>query len=496
MRRILVIDDNESMLDSLRVYLSGAGYDVDCESDPRQGLERFGSSSYDVVVSDLKMPGMSGIELLSELRKVDDQVPVILITAHGTVSNAVEAMRQGAYHFIQKPIDPEVLEAEVERALAHRLLVTENAWLRAELRDRRGSRALVGHSDAMERLREMVRKVASSPATVLVAGESGTGKELVANAIHEASARRDKPYYRVNCAALSAGLLESELFGHERGAFTGAERQRKGRFELADGGTILLDEVSEIGPELQAKLLRVLQEKEFERVGSSDTIRVDVKVLATTNRDLRKAVETGDFREDLYFRLNVLSVEVPPLRERLEDVPELAHHFVERFRREMGRAKILVHPEAIRVLESHRWPGNIRELQNLIERAVVLTDRDEIGAGDLTLPTSVTPEADPLAQVAAGVTSVPAPTPVVPSAAVAAAAVAAVGTERGRDLGDLVRTSPLVSVDEIEKLLIEETLRRFRGHQERSARSLGIGVRTLRTKIKRWGLHRRGEEET
>ena len=372
---------------------------------------------------------------------------MIVITAFGTVETAVRAMKQGAFDYIKKPFEPEEIEMVLRNAVERRALMAENEYLRARVAQERAPSLVVGVSRAMRDVMAEARKIAAvSSSTVLIYGESGTGKEVIARAIHAESPRAGKPFLAVNCAALSAGLLESELFGHEKGAFTGADRMRKGRFELAEGGTLLLDEVSEIDIGLQAKLLRVLQEREFERVGSSDTRRADVRVIATTNRDLTAAVREHKFREDLYFRLNVLPVRVPPLREHIEDIPELVEHFIEKCGRVLGKKLNGIKPHALRKLEEYYWPGNIRELENVIERAVVLASGRVIEVEDIS------PSLDGSRMLSAG--------------------------------GDM----EITTVEEMERRLIVAALERFGWHQKRSAEVLGIGVRTLRDKMKKWDL--------
>jgi len=327
MARILIVDDQDVMRDSLAATLARQGHEVVAATDGPGALTRLGSGRFELMISDLKMPKMTGTELLAEARKLRPEMPVVLMTAFATVSTAVEAMKLGAYDYIQKPFDGEEIKHLVERTLEHNRLRLENQALRT-MADLNTPRPLVGSSGVMNEIRATIERVSKSNATVLICGESGTGKEIVARAIHQASDRKERPMLAVNCAALSETLLESELFGHEKGSFTGADRMRRGRFELADGGTLLLDEISEIAPSLQAKLLRVLQENQFERVGSSLTQQVDVRIIATTNRNLEAEVTAGKFRQDLYYRLNVVPIELQPLRKRLEDVPELCRHFL------------------------------------------------------------------------------------------------------------------------------------------------------------------------
>ncbi len=388
---MVVVDDKEMMRDSVASSLKRAGFEVATAERAEQAIEQIAARRPDVVITDLKMPGMTGIELLERVRAIDADLPVVLMTAFGTIETAVEAMRVGAFDYITKPFEGDELIITVKRAVTHGGMVRENALLKlsaepggvgsASSAPGRTRHELIGVSPAMGRVRQQVQAVAGSQGTVLISGESGSGKEVVARAIHEASTRAGRPFLAVNCAALSESLLESELFGHERGAFTGAIKRRLGRLELADGGTLLLDEVSEVSPQIQAKLLRVLQERAFERVGSSVTIGVDVRVLATSNRDLPQAVADGQFRQDLFFRLNVLPIHVPPMRERLEDVPVLADHFIRVLCERERCGQIEIEPGAMQMLASYRWPGNVRELQNICERAVVLWRRAAAGEG-------------------------------------------------------------------------------------------------------------------
>jgi DNA-binding NtrC family response regulator len=444
MARILVVDDQEMMRDSLAATLAREGHEVIAAGDGQAAVSRLVGSRFDLLISDLKMPKLTGIELLAEAKKVRPEMPVVLMTAFATVSTAVEAMKLGAYDYIQKPFDGEEIKLLVDRTLEHSRLVKENAALR-RMNESNGPKPLIGSGPAMDEVKKKVELVAKSNATVLICGESGTGKEMVARAIHFASERRERPMLAVNCAALSENLLESELFGHERGAFTGADRLRRGRFELADGGTILLDEISEIAPALQAKLLRVLQESAFERVGSSVTQEVDVRVVATTNRDLAKEVKESRFRQDLFYRLNVVPIELPPLRDRLEDIPELVRHFLHSIAKRESNVFRHIEPEAVRLLQRYSWPGNVRELQNIIERAGVL----ESQAGVVRAAT-IEPWLKLQTDVGGG------------------------ESLAGRPLAD------------IEKQVILSTLERFKGHRIKTASALGIGVRTLGMKLKKW----------
>ncbi len=480
MSTILVVDDKEMMRDSVASTLTRAGFTVVCAAGGQEALDLVARRRPDAVLTDLRMPGLSGLELFEGIRSIDDDLPVVVMTAFGTVETAVQAMKLGAFDYITKPFEGDELLIVIKRAVAHARVVRENAVLRvgaASARQAdtvgtpRGLARLIGSSHAMRRVRQQVEAVAGSQGTVLITGESGSGKEVVARAIHELSGRAAGPFLAVNCAALSESLLESELFGHERGAFTGADKLRKGRFELADAGTLLLDEVSEVSPQVQAKLLRVLQERAFERVGSSVTIGVDVRLVATSNRDLPQSVAEGAFRQDLFFRLNVLPIRVPPLRERLEDVPELASHFSAAFgRRECGRP-MRFDDDALALLAHYEWPGNVRELMNVCERAVVLLAARErmgeeiggnIGAALVepwlgsAIPAAI-PRGAPMFE----------PKP---------------ATSNGHHSLTIEERT----LEEIEREVIVGTLRRFNGHRQKTARTLGIGVRTLGLKLKKW----------
>ena len=446
MARICVVDDKEILRESVTAALTREDHDVQAFDNPMQAVSSIKSGSFDLILSDLKMPQLDGLSLIRAVREGGVDAPIIMMTAFATVPTAVEAMKLGAFDYLQKPFEVEALHALVERALEHGRLRRENEALRVTVNDTRATRRLVGSGRAMGRLADQLDRVCASHATVLITGESGTGKELVASYVHRNSPRADCPMLCLNCAALSAGLLESELFGHERGAFTGADRTRKGRFELADGGTLLLDEISEMALPLQAKLLRVLQEGEFERVGSSTTRRANVRVIATTNRSLQKWVGKRRFREDLYYRLNVLPVTVPPLRDRIEDIPELLQCFLERAARQRGVSPLRVDAAAMRLLMEYSWPGNVRELENLSERAVTLCETGLVSV-DLIEP-----------WLQGATQSVP-----------------GVGSLReGKMLQDM------------ERRLIEQTLGRFNGHRAKSAKALGMGVRTLGMKLKLW----------
>jgi DNA-binding NtrC family response regulator len=481
MRTVLVVDDKEMMRDSVASTLQRAGFTVVTASDGNAGIEAVMKRRPDAVVTDMKMPGMTGVEMLEKIRQIDDDLPVVLMTAFGTIETAVKAMRLGAFDYLTKPFEGDELIICIKRAIEHRRVVRENAVLKAATNGtgdggaesaarRTGLDRIVGVSPAIHTLRDQIVAVANSHGTVLITGESGVGKEVVARAVHEMSPRKDGAFLAVNCAALSPSLLESELFGHERGAFTGAERLRKGRFELADQGTLLLDEVSEIDPQIQAKLLRVLQERSFERVGSSASIGVDVRIVATSNRDLPHCVEKGEFRRDLYYRLNVLPIAVPSLRERAEDVEPLAEHFVREVCRREGRATLRIHGAAIERLRAYSWPGNVRELQNICERAVVLTPRRDEGEQGVITRELVEPW---LTASGLGVG-------VVSGAAQMLESKPSVGVSGAPGSGNERR------LEDIEREAILTALEKFKGHRQRTALALGIGVRTLGLKLKRW----------
>ncbi len=381
--RILLLDDEARLVEILAMVLRREGYEVHGFTDPTAALAALETREFDLLVTDLKMPGADGIEVMQRARKQTPELPVILITAHATLSTAVAALREGAFDYVQKPFDNEELRALVKRALETTRLARENRYLRAELRTRYSLDAVVAESPRVRDALELARRAAASRSTVLVTGETGTGKELVARAVHYHSDRVGGPFVAVNCKAFATGVLESELFGHERGAFTGAERSKAGLFERADGGTLFLDEIGEIEPEFQTKLLRVLQERRVQRVGASEEKPIDVRVVAATNRDLRAEVAAGRFREDLYFRLAVIPIHLPPLRERREDVLPLATHFLASWNRELGRSVVGWTPDVERWLVAHAWPGNVRELENAIERGVVLARGERIGFDDL-----------------------------------------------------------------------------------------------------------------
>ncbi|MEN9309029.1 MAG: hypothetical protein RL173_2961 [Fibrobacterota bacterium] len=450
MARILIVDDEALMRDMAGESLRRRGHEVTLARNATEGLEKF-DASYELVLSDYKMPGLTGLEFLKKIRERKSEVPFVIMTAHGTVQVAVEAMRHSAWDFLEKPFDPEVLELTVERALEVHVLRRENKRLREALDERFH---IVGASNTLKAVQTLISQVAPTRTTVLVQGESGTGKELVARAIHDSSPRSGKPFVKVNCAALPESLFESELFGHEKGAFTGALRSQRGKFELADSGTLLLDEISEMPLAMQAKLLRVLQEREIPKIGSETEIPVDVRIVCSTNRDLAKEVEEGRFRADLYYRLNVIRIEVPPLRTRKDDIPQLAAWFLDRYNRENGFSVTGFSEGSISDLRSHDWPGNVRELENAVQRAVVLTQKGEVVSSVLGLgrgPSSPSPVAS-----ATGIVS--------------------------SDLDP----SQAMSISEMERRMIFAALESLGGNRTRAAERLGISIRTLRNKLREY----------
>ena len=383
MGRILVADDHDSLRRGLARALTDAGHEVEEAANGNIAIERLHQEQFDVVLSDLKMGGSDGLDVLRTAKALHPTVAVILMTAFGTVQTAVEAMKIGAFDYVQKPFEIEEMEVKIEKAIEHRRMRHEIEYLRHTQQDIYEFDRLVGASSSLQKVLDVVRKVAKSNTTVLIRGETGTGKELIAGALHHNSSRASRNFVRVNCAALQENLLESELFGHEKGAFTGADKQRIGRFEQADGGSLFLDEIGDMSANTQAKILRVLQEHEFERLGGTRTLRVDVRIIAATNRNLTAMVAAGQFREDLYYRLNVVSVETPPLRERKEDIPALTNFFIQRFSGELKKKIETVETDAMKLLMRYNWPGNIRELENAIERAVLLAETEIITAEDL-----------------------------------------------------------------------------------------------------------------
>jgi len=464
MARILIADDHDAVREGMAIALSRLGHEVLAVKGGAEAIAAYRKKPADVVVTDLRMVPVDGIEVVRRLREQDPDATVLVVSAHGTIAIAVEAMREGAIDFIEKPFSPEVLRARVEKAvqIARERKGASAARARVEALEEDLSRehdphGLVGRSEPMRRVLDQVRKVAATGATVLVLGESGTGKELVARAVHDASPRRDQPFVSISCAAIPETLLESELFGHEKGAFTGAIRRKLGRFELANGGTLFLDEVGEIPAPVQVKLLRVLQERQFERVGGEETVEVDVRVVSATNRDLAQMVRDGRFREDLFYRLNVVPLALPPLRDRPGDVEAIAAHFVARQAPRMGRAVKGISPEALELLRRHRWPGNVRELENVIEQALVFAEGELVSPDDL-------PEGLRRAS--------PAPALPVPT-------------------GDRSLTEIL---EDLERQLILAAYEKARHVKAETARLLGIKPSALYYKLEKYGIVKPGEK--
>jgi len=441
--QILVIDDEPLMRDFLEETLFRAGYGVETATDGVTGLAQIRESSYDLIITDMKMPGMDGLALLEQAKKYQPDVAAIIMTAYASVETAVQALKAGAADYIMKPFTPDEIEHVIKKALYERKLENENRYLRSEIEQNFNFQEMVGSSSGMTAVYDQIKKISQSKASVLIRGESGTGKELIARAIHCNSPRRDKPFIKLNCAALAPSLLESELFGHEKGSFTHAINKKIGRFELADEGTLLLDEIGEMDPGLQSKLLRVLQEREFERVGGTKPIKVDTRIISTTNRNLEKAIENGSFREDLYFRLNVIPIKIPPLRERKEDIPALAQYFLEKYNLENNKNIKEIDGDAMMMLMGNDWPGNVRELENAIERAVVLGTDEVISQDYFAFPQQRTRQ----------------------------------------PVGDGIYLPESVTIGESERILIFHTLKRLGNNKTRTAEALDISVRTLRNKL-------------
>ncbi|MBW1802907.1 MAG: sigma-54-dependent Fis family transcriptional regulator [Deltaproteobacteria bacterium] len=452
METILIVDDEKNYLVVLEALLSPEGYEIVTADNARNALRLIRESDLDLVITDMKMPGMSGMELLEESKKAKPDLPVIMMTAYGTIEMAVEAMRKHSYDYITKPFRNEELKLTIKKALENYRLIKENRLLSEALSDRYRYGNIIGKSQSMLNIYNLIDKVANSKASVLIAGASGTGKELIAKAIHYNSPRKDRPFISVNCGALTETLLESELFGHEKGAFTGAVAMKKGRFELADNGTLFLDEVGDMPLSLQVKLLRVLQEMEFERVGGTRTIKVDVRVLSASNRNLKEDVSEGIFREDLFYRLNVMQIEVPPLRERIEDLRLLIDHFIEKYRQDEGKNKFELSQDAWKCLYNYHWPGNIRELENVIERAVVLNSGGLIERDDL--PAELT------------------------------------GQQEELDVDQFVPPdAPLQeTIENIEEKMIRRALAQNNNVQSHAAKKLGIRKSLIQHKMKKYGI--------
>ena len=444
-RDILVVDDDNGHRTMLKTLLSGWGYRVYEADDGSKAIEWVRSRPFDLILMDIRMVKVSGLEALSVIKGMNPAIPVIIITAYSSVESAIEAMKKGAYEYLMKPLDFEEMHMKMEQAMEHCRLKEENRILKEIIGEHFDTRNIIGKSPSMIRLLETTSKAAASDATVLITGESGTGKEMIAGAIHFNSTRENHPFIKLNCAAISEGLLESELFGHERGAFTGAVRRREGRFSQAHRGSLFLDEISEMSMAMQAKLLRVIQEKEFTRVGGEEVLTVDVRIITATNRDLLAEVQQGNFREDLYYRLNVINLKVPPLRERREDIPLLAEHFLKMFSAKNDKAIKGFTPQAMDRLIRYRWPGNVREMMNAVESAVVLSDSEYISESDLSLLHAELPSLEAVAPVSAD-----------------------------------------LPLEEVEKTTILKTLEISGGNKSEAARKLGITRATLHKKLKKY----------
>jgi len=457
--RVLVVDDERAILIALGGLLRKEGYEVETAGSAEHALSALGGEPFDLLLTDLSLgKGLSGIDLLERAKRLRPEMPVVVITAHGTEKTAVEAMKKGAEDYVPKPFDNDEIRLVVRRALERTRLEREHRMLQEQIEREYGFGSLIGSGEAMRRVFETIKKVAETDLTVLVRGESGTGKELVAQALHYRSARRKRPFVAVNCAAISRELVESELFGHEKGAFTGADARRVGRFEAAQGGTLLLDEVGDMPLETQAKVLRVLQERSFERVGGASPVRVDVRVVAATHRDLEAEVARGRFRQDLYYRLRVVELELPPLRERLADVPALVDRFLGQLAERLERNKAGISPEATAALARHAWPGNVRELRNVVERAAVLASGERIELSDLGLD-----EARELA---------------------------------GSDLLSLpFSEAKRRAVEQFERRYLEQALERHAGNVSRTAEAIGMVRQSLQQKLRELGLRERRDPE-
>jgi DNA-binding NtrC family response regulator len=451
-KRILLVEDEDKLRRALELHLRSLGFEVTVAPSAEDALSAIDRS--DLILSDLRLPGMDGVEFLSRIRLTNSVSPVILMTAYGTVESAVDAMRKGASDFLTKPFSLDHLTSVMERALEMRALRDENRKLREELGKRYDLENIIGRSEPMQEVFQLVMRVAAAKSTVLIAGESGVGKDLIARAIHYHSPRRERPFVKINCTAIPENLMESELFGYDKGAFTGANTAKPGKFEEANTGTVFLDEIGDVTPAVQVKLLRILQEREFERLGSNKTIGIDVRVIAATNQDLRVALEQGTFREDLFYRLNVVPINVPPLRKRKDDIPYLAQYFLDKFARESGRQMEGLTDDALRMLESHYWPGNVRELENVIERAVVLARSPRLTPADIRLD----------------------------------------DIHKKPVTADDSFLPPGMTLDEYEKWLIQEALRRAKGNKSQAARLLGITRNAFRYRLSQTGIEN-GEGE-
>jgi two-component system response regulator PilR (NtrC family) len=453
---ILIVDDERSMREFLAIFLRRAGHRVEAAAGGADGVTALGKREFDVVITDLRMPGVGGLEILAEAKRLHPETQVIVVTAFATTETAIAAMKAGAYDYLTKPFKVDEVGLVVERALERRVLHRENLVLRDEIKGRYKLERLIGKSPAMQRVFEVLRKIAPARTSVLLIGESGTGKELAARAVHELSPRADRPFVPVNCGAIPETLLESELFGHVRGSFTGANTDKQGLFEAAHGGTLLLDEVAELPVAMQVKLLRVLQERKVKPVGGVSEREVDVRIVAATNRDLETEVEKGTFRQDLFYRLNVIQLRLPPLRERRADIPLLVDHFIRKFSAEHGRQVGGTDPEAMSALMAYHFPGNVRELENLIERAVTLAPGDRVSSDALPALKGLSAAGSSLGTPAVGL------------------------PEQGIDLERVV--------EDFERSLIIRALERTDGHRTEAARLLGVTFRSLRYRLSKLGI--------
>src|SRR3984885_7194965 len=460
MESLLLVEDKNELRAMLRKALERGGYTVDEAPDGAAAIQKLRARRYLTILTDLKLPGASGLEVLRASKTVDATIPVILLTAYGSVEEAVSAMKDGAFDFIQKPVDLDHLKLLVKRATQQQELLRENLLLREEYASRYGFPRIVGEHNSIREVSKQIQRVAATDSTALLLGESGTGKELFARAVHHLSPRREQPFVALNCAAIPEGLVENELFGHERGAFTGAGTRKIGKIELAHRGTLFLDEIGDLPLAIQAKLLRVLEERRFDRVGGTAPVEVNVRLIAATNRDLQAAVREKQFREDLYFRISAVPITIPPLRERGGDAVLLAEYFLERFRGEFRKPNLKLSPASRRLIEAYAWPGNVRELQNAIERAAILSNGEEIDAAALQLP-APRPAEDEL------------PANMLP--------------EEFRWEGGLEEVAQR-AVDHVEKFKITEALRQAKWNKTRAAESLGISYKTLLSKIRSLGL--------
>jgi two-component system NtrC family response regulator len=447
---ILIIDDEASQRDVLTGYLKKKGYKVFSASSGNEGIEIAKNNPVDIILSDFKMPDLNGIEVLEQVQKINPEIGFVIVTAYGTVENAVKTMRLGAFDYISKPVDLDELDLMIDRIIEYKNLKSENQLLKTQLQEKYKISSVVSQSRKMEEVINVAARVADSKATVLITGENGTGKEVLAKAIHFISSRKEKPFVPVNVPALTETLLESELFGHEKGAFTGAEKMRKGRFEVAHSGTLFLDEVGDIPQSVQVKLLRVLQEHQFERVGGSEKIEVDVRIIAATNKDLEEKIKDGTFREDLYYRLNVVSINIPPLRDRKEDILPMIESFIQKYCTENNKEYLEISKEAVDVLMKYNYPGNVRELENIIERAVVLNRGKVVTLSDLPINIK--------------------------------------GFKEEKSITALGEGNLTEQVEALEKQLIYDALQQSGGNQTKAGKLLGLTERNLRYKLKKYNI--------